>query len=159
MAFLLTFFAFSIQTSWAQNPTTFPVNDVKSISVSLPKGKVSITSSKTQKDVSITVVGPKTPETKDKKCIQSVGLENAQAFVKISSENILFEKADCEYEVAIVTPVTKNFDLDLATGSAYVLVKDVNGAINLKTATGDVNVNGDVLKKYHGKNRHRSDEF
>lgn len=130
-------------------PTTFPATGVKSISVSLPKGKVTITSSKTQKEISVNVVGPKVVS--DKKCTKTVGLENAQLFVKVSSENILFEKADCDFDINIVAPVAQNFDLDISSGSATVLVKDVTGALNLKTATGIVEVESDVLKNIDAK--------
>ena len=108
-----------------------------------------MTSLKGQKDITVSVVGPKTND--EKKCIKSVGLENSQVVVKISSENILFEKADCDYDITIVTPITQNFDLDLSSGSAAISVKDINGAINLKTATGSVDVSGDVLKNITAK--------
>ncbi|MEA9358190.1 DUF4097 family beta strand repeat-containing protein [Bacteriovorax sp. PP10] len=130
-------------------PMTFPAAGVKTVNISVPKGKISLSSSKNQKDISVTVVGPKKDD--GKKCIKSVGLENAEFFVKISSENILFEKADCDFDVTVVMPMTASFDMDISSGSAQVTIKELNGAINLKTATGDVFVQGDVLKNVTAK--------
>lgn len=130
-------------------PTTFPAAGIKSISVSLPKGKILISSSKTQKDITVNIIGPRVKD--DKKCIQSVGLENSQLKASVSSENILFEKADCEFDISITTPVSQSFDLDLSSGSAVIIVRDVNGIINLKTATGLVEVEGDVLRNISAK--------
>lgn len=144
--FSLTNYSFADVTS---APVTFPVAGVKTVSVSVPKGNITISGSKTQKDISVTVTGPKRDD--GKKCIKSVGLENSQFFVKISSENILFEKADCDFDVAIVTPISSTFDMDISSGSAKVLISDLNGVINLKTATGDVFVSGDVLKNVSAK--------
>jgi len=152
MSLLLTLIFSLSTTSFADvttAPVTFPAAGVKSVSVSVPKGKISISGSKTQKDISVTVTGPKKDD--GKKCIKSVGLENSQFFVKISSENILFEKADCDFDVVIVTPISSVFDMDISSGSAQVVIKDLNGAINLKTATGDVFVSGDVLKNVTAK--------
>jgi DUF4097 and DUF4098 domain-containing protein YvlB len=145
----LFFLATSLVSNTQAAPTVFPVAGVKSISVSLPKGKVLISSSKTQKDISVNIVGPKV--TDDKKCTKTVGLENAQLFVKVSSENMIFEKADCDFDITIVTPMAQFFDMDISSGSATVFVKDVNGAINLKTATGLVDIEGDVLKNIDAK--------
>lgn len=152
MSLLLTFILSLSSQAFAEvtaAPLTFPAAGVKTVNISLPKGKISISSSKNQKDISVSVVGPKKDD--GKKCIKSVGLENSEFFVKISSENILFEKADCDYDVTIVTPMTATYDMDISSGSAQVIIKDLNGAINLKTATGDVFVSGDVLKNVTAK--------
>lgn len=130
-------------------PLTFPAAGVRTVNISVPKGKITISGSKNQKDISVTVVGPKKDD--GKKCIKSVGLENAEFFVKISSENILFEKADCDFDVTVVMPLSASFDMDISSGSAQVMIKDLNGAINLRTATGDVFVQGDVLKNVTAK--------
>lgn len=130
-------------------PVTFPAAGVKSISLSVPKGKMVVKSVKGQKDISVTVVGPKKDD--GKKCIKSVGLENSQFFVKISSENILFEKADCDFDVNVTLPQSMTFDMDVTSGSATVAIADLNGNIDLKTATGEVNVSGDVLKNITAK--------
>ena len=149
MSLLLTLLL-SLSSSYADvEPVTFPAAGVKTINISVPKGKINISGSKTQKDISVTLVGPKKVD--GKKCTKSVGLENSQFFVKISSENILFEKADCDFDVTIVTPLSANFDMDISSGSAQVLIKDLNGVINLKTSTGDVFVSGDVLKNITAK--------
>lgn len=152
MSLLLTFFLSLTSSALADvgsTPVTFPARGVKTLAVSVPKGKISISSSKNQKDISVSVAGPKSAD--GKKCIKSIGVENSEFFVKISSENILFEKADCDFDVTIVTPATMNLDIDVSSGSAQVIVKDLNGVINLKTATGDVFVEGDVLKNVSAK--------
>ena len=146
MSFMLCFLAFFSGNLWAQS---FPAQGVKSLHLSLPKGHIYLSSAKNQKDITVKVIGPKINE--NKKCIQSVGVENSQLFVKISSENILFEKADCNFDVIVVTPVTQNFDLDISTGAALVSVKDLNGAIDLTTATGSAVIEGDVLKNINAK--------
>lgn len=152
MSLLLTLFLSLSADSFADvttAPVTFPATGVKSVNISVPKGRITVYSSKNQKDISVTVVGPKKED--GKKCIKSVGLENSEFFVKISSENILFEKADCDFDVTVVTPMSAGFDMDISSGSAAVGIKDLNGAINLKTATGDVSVQGDVLKNVTAK--------
>lgn len=152
MSLLLTFFlslTSSVLADVASTPVTFPARGVKTLAVSVPKGKISISSSKNQKDISVAVAGPKSVD--GKKCIKSIGVENFEFFVKISSENILFEKADCDFDITIVTPATMSLDIDVSSGSAQVIVKDLNGVINIKTATGDVFVEGDVLKNVSAK--------
>lgn len=139
----------SVFADVTDSPMTFPAAGVKTVLISVPKGNINVSSSKTQKEISVTVVGPKKDD--GKKCTKSIGLENNQFFVKISSENMIFEKADCNFDVTVVTPINSTFDMDISGGSAQVLVKDLNGAINLKTATGDVFVSGDVLKNVTAK--------
>jgi hypothetical protein len=137
MSLLLTLilsFSTILKADVAIAPLTFPAAGVKTVNISVPKGKITVSRSKNQKDISVTVVGPKKDD--GKKCIKSVGLENSEFFVKISSENILFEKADCDFDVTIVTPLTSTYDFDVSSGSAQVVIKDLNGTINLKTATG-----------------------
>ena len=111
---LLLSLILSLTNSFADvtsEPLVFPSAGVKLISISVPKGKIHVSGSKTQKDISVTVNGPKKDD--GKKCIKSIGLENSQFFVKISSENILFEKANCDYDVTIVTPLSSTFDMDI----------------------------------------------
>ena len=131
------------------NPLHFPANGIKSLTVSVPKGKIVLVTSKTQKDISVHVVEKNAKESS--KCIKSIGIENTSLNVKISSENILFEKADCDYEVTVTTPATQSFDMDISSGSATVLVTGISGALNVKTATGLVNISGDVLKNITAK--------
>lgn len=131
------------------NPLSFPANGIKSLSVSVPKGKIVLVTSKSQKDISVHVVENNAKA--GSKCVKSIGLENSQLNVKISSENILFEKADCNYDVTVTTPASQNFDMDISSGSAVVSIKDVSGSLNIKTATGPVTVNGDVLKNISAK--------
>jgi DUF4097 and DUF4098 domain-containing protein YvlB len=120
--------------------------------ISVPKGRVSLTASKNQKDsISVNIIESKKVYTDNKKCIKNVGLENTQLNVKISSENILFEKADCNYDVMIVVPASQNFEMDVTSGSALVMVKDINGNLNLKTATGTVSVESDLVKNVSAK--------
>lgn len=150
LSFILTF----LSTAYGETKNeaqTFPSAGVKSIVVSLPKGKVSVTSAKNQKDFSLKVVELNSSTDKNKKCTKQMGIENSQFVVKISSENILFEKADCQYEIALVVPAAEMFDLDLSSGSASLLVKDIQGALNLKTATGVVTVEGGALKNINAK--------
>ncbi|MBC7714240.1 MAG: DUF4097 family beta strand repeat protein [Rhizobacter sp.] len=132
-------------------PLTFPANGVKSILVSVPKGRISLSSSKTQKDISVNIIESNKVYSDNKKCVKSIGLENTQLNVKISSENILFEKADCNYDVMIVVPIAQSYDMDISSGSALVTVRNVTGAVNLKTATGSVSVEGDVVKNITAK--------
>lgn len=132
-------------------PVTFPAQGVKSLLVSVPKGRVSLSSSKTQKDITVKIIESNKIYSDNKKCVKTVGLENTQLNVKIASENILFEKADCNYDVMIVVPATQNFDMDITSGSALIMIKDVGGALNLKTATGTVSVEGDVVKNISAK--------
>ena len=150
MLLLSIMFSFSLKAADIA-PVTFPAQGIKSLVVSVPKGRISISSSKTQKDISVNVIESNKIYVDSKKCAKSIGLENTQLVVKVSSENILFEKADCNYDVMIVVPVAQGFDMDISSGSALVIVKNVNGAINLKTATGSVSVEGDVVKNITAK--------
>ena len=152
---LLLSLIFSTQTLFAADaapaPVTFPALGIKSLIVSVPKGRISLTSSKTQKDITVNIIESNKVYSDNKKCVKTVGLENTQLKVKIASENILFEKADCNYDVMIITPAAQNFDMDITSGSALIMIKDVNGALNLKTATGTVSVEGDVVKNISAK--------
>ncbi|MBC7429578.1 MAG: DUF4097 family beta strand repeat protein [Bacteriovorax sp.] len=150
--FLSLIFSLSLKTADAAlAPVTFPAGGIKSLMVSVPKGRISISSSKTQKDISVNIIESNKIYSDNKKCLKSVGLENTQLVVKISSENILFEKADCNYDVMIVVPVAQTFDMDISSGSALVTVRNVSGTLNLKTATGSVSVDGDVVKNITAK--------
>lgn len=152
MSLLISLILSTLMCSFASDtvaPLTFPAAGVKTVNISVPKGKITVSGSNNQKDISVTVVGPKKDD--GKKCIKSVGIENSEFFVKISSENILFEKADCDFDVTVVMPLTANFDMEVSSGSAQVIIKDLNGAINLRTATGDVFVQGDVLRNVTAK--------
>ncbi len=131
------------------NPLRFPSNGIKSLSVSVPKGKIVLVSSKTQKDISVDVVEQNSKE--NSKCIKTIGLENTQLNVKITSENIIFEKADCNYDVTVTVPISQNFDMNISSGTAAVTVKDISGALDVKTATGSVGVSGDVLRNISAK--------
>lgn len=152
---LMFVIALSSQIVVAAGPTpvlaNFPALGIKSIMVSVPKGRISITSSRTQKDISVNIIESNKIYSDNKKCIKTVGLENAQLNVKIASENILFEKADCNYDVMIITPFAQTFDMDISSGSALIMIKDVNGILNLKTATGTVSVEGDIVKNISAK--------
>lgn len=154
---------FSAHTLMAANsapaPVTFPAQGVKSLLVSVPKGRVSLSSSKTQKDISVNIIESNKVYSDNKKCVKTVGLENTQLNVKIASENILFEKADCNFDVMIVVPASQNFDMDLTSGSALIMIKDVSGVLNLKTATGTVSVEGDVVKNISAKSATGSMNF
>ncbi len=132
-------------------PLTFPAAGIKGITLSLPKGKISVSSVRGQKDFSLKIVELPTSSDKNKKCTKQIAIENTQFVVKISSENILFEKADCHYEVELAVPGTQSFELDITSGTAAVAVKDVQGTINLKTATGPVNIESDALKNINAK--------
>ncbi len=152
MSLVLSFFLLLLPIkSFADvaNPIHFPANGIKSLSVSVPKGKIVMLSSKIQKDISVHVLEQKGKD--NNKCIKTIGLENNQLNVKISSENILFEKAECNYEVTVTTPMSQVFDMDVSTGSAAISIKDIGGALNVKTATGTVSVSGDVLKNITAK--------
>ena len=146
---------FSFRTYAAENaisPVSFPSQGIKTLMISVPKGRVSLSSSKIQKDsISVNIIESKKVYTDNKKCLKNVGLENSQLNVKISSENILFEKADCNYDVMIVVPASQNFDMDVTSGSALIMIKDISGALNLKTATGTVSVEGDQVKNISAK--------
>ena len=135
----------------ASAPVTFPALGIKTMVVSVPKGRISITSSKTQKDITVNIIESNKVYSDNKKCIKTVGVENSQLNVKIASENILFEKADCNYDAMIIVPSALNVDMDITSGSALIMVKDINGAINLKTATGTVSVEGDMVKNISAK--------
>jgi hypothetical protein len=132
-------------------PLSFPLSSVKSIAVSLPKGNISLSSSKTQDDISVSIVQTAKENLDQKKCVKNVGLENSQLVVKIASENILFEKANCQYDVTIVVPSKAVLDLDISSGSAVVNIKDVSGVLNFKSASGNLNVVGDTLKNISAK--------
>ena len=147
----LIFSAVNLMADTTATPLSFPANGIRTVMVSVPKGRISIASSKTQKDISVNVIESNKIYKDNKKCIKSIGIENTQLNVKVTSENILFEKAECNYDVMIVVPGAQSFDMDISSGSALIMVKNVNGNINLKTATGSVSVDGDVIKNISAK--------
>ena len=143
--------SFSALADSKPSALTFPAAGIKGVTLSIPKGKIVLTSAKGQKDFSLKIVELPTSTDKNRKCTKQIGIENNLFVVKIASENILFEKADCHYEVTLTAPGNQNFDLDITSGSAAIVVKDVLGPINLKTATGLVSVESDVLKNISAK--------
>lgn len=150
MSLIFSLFLALTQTAMAQPlPVNFPSMGIKKIEVSVPKGSISITNSKTQKDISISV--HRKNVNSEKKCIQTIEIQDTVMVVKVASENKIFNTSDCEYTVAVVAPAAQNFDLAVSTGSAAVNIKDINGAMNISTATGNVKVIGDVLKDIDAK--------
>jgi DUF4097 and DUF4098 domain-containing protein YvlB len=150
--FLALFFSLSLKAEVKiPNTQNFPASAIKSILVSVPKGRISLSSSNTQKDVTVNIIEANKIYKDNKKCLKNVALENSQLNIKISSENILFEKADCNYDVMVVVPSSQVFGMDVSSGSALIVIKDVAGVLNLKTITGSVSIDGDLVKNVSAK--------
>lgn len=151
MSLVLSFFLFSFSLfakASTTSPLSFPSQGIKSLSVSVPKGKIVLVGTKGQKDVSVQILEQKGSD--KEKCQKNVGLENSRLVVKISSDG-LFDKANCRYEVTVTTPMGSAFDIEASTGSGDISVKDVPGSLNIMTASGAVSVEGDVLKNITAK--------
>lgn len=134
------------------NLSTFKAAGIKRINLSVPKGRISLSSSKTQKEITVNVIEPSKKQNEDNnKCIKAIGIEGADFNVKISSENILFEKASCDYDVVVTAPAGVHFDTSVSTGSAMIIIKDMSGNLDLKTGTGSVSVEGDILRNIDAK--------
>lgn len=145
MSLIFSFILALSQSAFAQPaPVNFPSAGIKKIEVSVPKGSISVTNSKTQKDISVAVKRKNVND--EKKCIQTVEIQDTTLVVKVASENKLFNKSDCDYVVSVVVPAAHNVSLDVSTGTASVMVKDINGAMNITTGTGNVKVLSDVLR-------------
>jgi hypothetical protein len=157
--FLIASSGFEVLAADSKGLSTFKVAGIKGMTLSVPKGRISVTSSLTQKDITVNVIEPSKKYNDNKKCHKVIGLDGSNFVVKVSSENILFEKADCDYDIVIVAPAAVNFDLDINSGSAMVIVKDMTGNLNIKAGTGSVIVDGDVLKNIDVKSATGPIEF
>lgn len=150
MSLIFSFFLVLSHAAFAQPaPVSFPAAGIKKIEVSVPKGSITIMNSKTQKDISVSVKRKNVND--EKKCIQTVEIQDTVLVVKIASENKLFNKSDCDYIVSVVAPAAHNVNLDVSTGTAEVSVKDINGAMSITTGTGNVKVVSDILRDINVK--------
>lgn len=154
MSFILSFIIiFSQNFLTNAQAASFPAAGIKKLSVAVPLGKISLSTSKTQKDVSVSlqaIGASKNPDPK-RKCIETIELQDSNLVVKVASENVIFEKAKCEYAATVIVPASHGLELDISTGSAGIDVKDINGAMNIASGTGNVYVSTDVLKDVNVK--------
>lgn len=150
MSLIFSFVLALSQAALAQPaPLNFPSTGIKKIEVSIPKGSISITNSKTQKDISVSVKRKNVND--EKKCLQTIEIQDTVLVVKVASENKLFNKSDCDYIASVVVPAAHNVNLDISSGTGAITIKDINGAMNITTGTGNVKVAADVLKDVNVK--------
>ena len=154
MSFILSLIIiFSQNLFLSANAASFPATGLKKLTVAVPLGRISLSTSKTQKDVSVSLQATGATKNQDpkRKCIETIELQDSNLIVKVASENVLFEKAKCEYSATVIVPASLALELDISTGNATVDVRDINGAMNIATATGNVYVSTDVLKDINVK--------
>jgi DUF4097 and DUF4098 domain-containing protein YvlB len=140
---LLVVFSFGVHSAETKD---FESAGIKKLEVSSPKGEIVITTVKGSKKFVVTVDKIQF----DKKCKLTMESSMGTLKVVIDHENALFDKANCVGKIKIDAPLMA-FDSDVSTGSASLKMTGVEGKIDFKTATGSVDITGDVLHTVEGK--------
>lgn len=147
--YMLLFFTLIQQTVFAKEPNVtkeFDSTGVKKLEISNPKGEIFVTAVKNSKKIIVSVEKKEF----DPKCKLTISSSLGVVVVKVEHENALFDKANCVSFIKVEVPV-KNIDSEVSSGSGSIKLVDVEGNIDFKTATGAVEINGDVLKNVEGK--------
>ncbi len=150
--FLSTSFllSFSIQAKTETNEmknVVFPKEGINELKVSTPKGKIDIQTDAKAKDFVVTIKPLSHTQNKDeKKCIVETGLKGESLNISISSENILFDKATCDYDVKIKGPINLLRLTTLNSGTADIKVGHIQNELSIKTASGNVELETEGLK-------------
>ncbi len=128
---------------------SFPKNGVKELKVSTPKGKIEIVSDSKSRDFKVSIKQLNgTQKNDEKKCVVETGIKGEALVISISSENILFDKATCEYEVKIIVPEKTLLQTSINSGTADINVQQVDNELSIKTAAGNVMVETQTLKNF-----------
>ena len=106
---------------------SFPKNGVRELKVSTPKGKIEVLFDSKARDFKISINQLSGTQNKDeKKCVVETGLKGESLVVSISSENILFDKATCDYDVKVIAPTTSLMQTNIKSGTADIKVLQVD---------------------------------
>ena len=146
--FLCAFSFLNFNNSAHSNETReFDANTIKKLEISNPKGEISVISSSSAKKIIVTLEKIKF----DKKCQFNLSSSTEMISAKIELENALFQKSNCITKLKIEIPKKKIVDVDVSSGSANIKLIDIDGNIDFSTATGSVQISGDILKNIEGK--------
>jgi hypothetical protein len=144
--FLLLISAASASESLGRETKDFESNGIKSLEISNPKGEILVSFVKNSKKIRVIVEKMQF----DPKCKLLIESELGIVKVRVEHENALFDKANCVSKMKIEVP-NKLINIDVSSGTANVKLIDIDSKIVFKTATGLVEINGELLKNVEGK--------
>lgn len=132
----------------AVSPETkeFDAAQVKKLWIENPKGEITLTGSKNAKKIQVSIEKIQF----DPKCKFQTELTAGVLKLSVLHESGLFEKANCVSRISIVAPSILG-GVDVSTGSGHFTMSGIDGAVDFKTATGNVVIKGDNLKSVAGK--------
>lgn len=141
MAFFLSAMAFN---AWSET-RDFDVLNIKKLQISNPKGLVEVsTNAKAKK---MTVKFQKIEFARPCQFTITETLNTLQ--IKISQENVLFEKGSCIGNLFVELPASA-IAVDVTTATAPITIKGTSSHVEFKTATGPVLIQGEILKNVEG---------
>ena len=149
--FLSVFFQQVSANSKIDNNKTvsFPKNGIRELKVSTPKGKIEVIFDSKARDFKVSINQLSNTQSKDeKKCIIETGIKGESLIISISSENILFDKATCDYDVKVIAPTAALMQTNINSGTADIKVLQADNDLSIKTASGNVNVDTQSLKNF-----------
>jgi hypothetical protein len=124
----------------------FDGSSIKRLEISNPKGEILVVTTPNSKKIIVTIDKIQF----DKKCHFNLSSSMGTIIAKVEHENALFEKANCISKLKIEVP-SKMIDLDISSGTASIKLVDTQGKVDFSTATGPVEISGDMLKNIDGK--------
>jgi autotransporter translocation and assembly factor TamB len=124
----------------------FDLSQIKKIEIKNPKGEVSLTGSKSNKKISVSIEKIQF----DSKCKFQTEVTGNLLRVAVTHESGLFEKTNCLSKIKIDGPATLS-EIEVSTGSGNVSISGIDAAVDFKTASGNVVLKGETLKNVSGK--------
>lgn len=131
----------------ASESKEFDATKIKKLEISNPKGDILVqASSSNSKKIIVSVEKIQF----DKQCRFNIGQSIATLSVKVDQENSIFDKVNCVTKLKVEVP-NQLIDIDVSSGTAGISLVNTTGNINFRTATGAVDIKGDILKNIEGK--------
>lgn len=124
----------------------FEAAQMKKIEIKNPKGEVEISGVKAAKKTVVTIEKIKF----DSKCKFQTELSAGVLKLAVVHDSGLFDKSDCEARLKIEAPASLS-EIEASTGTGTLKISGMDGTVDFKTATGNVEIKGENLKGVSGK--------
>ena len=124
----------------------FEASQIKKLEISLPKGDVTLTGSKTAKKITVAIEKIHF----DPKCKFQTTESGGTLKIEVLNESGLFEKINCLSKIKIEAPASLK-EIEASTASGNLQFAGVDSVIDFKTASGNVDIKGEMLKTITGK--------
>lgn len=124
----------------------FDGSSIKKLELSNSKGEILVVGSLTAKKITVSIDKIQF----DKKCQFKIQSDMGTLTAKVEQENILFDKSNCIAKIKIEVPI-QMIDINVSSGTANIKLVNIQGKVDFKTATGPIDISGELLKNIEGK--------